>query len=222
MVNRGRKGFTLIELLVVIAIIAILAAILFPVFLHAKNTAQFSACSSNTRQWLKGMQMYMSDYNDYFPYAGANAGYNHVDKPAAFDTFYETVWKYTAKNDGIKWCPASLAMFNGTGHRINIKDWGWSYWYLCAHGNNIYVSKKANLCGVPMGRVRNPSKSPAIGDINPCHEVDFETLKDNPKKEFLFPIGYCDGHVRDVMMVASEIDRYWNPPIDGTPWVKGQ
>jgi len=45
-----RKGFTLIELLVVIAIIAILAAILFPVFAQAKAAAKKSACLSNTRQ----------------------------------------------------------------------------------------------------------------------------------------------------------------------------
>ena len=128
------------------------------------------------------MQMYMNDSNDYFPYAGANAGYNHTDKPANCDTLYETLWSYTAKNDGIKWCPASLAMFNGRGNRMNIKDWGWSYWYLCSHGNNIYVSPQACICGVHMSKVKFPSKAPAIGDINPCHDVDFEEVRNGKSR----------------------------------------
>lgn len=61
------KAFTLIELLVVIAIIAILAAILFPVFAQAKNKAkQTSAISANT-QFSKAMLMYASDYDDLYP-----------------------------------------------------------------------------------------------------------------------------------------------------------
>ena len=50
--SEHRKGFTLIELLVVIAIIAILAAILFPVFAKARDKARVTACCSNTRQLL--------------------------------------------------------------------------------------------------------------------------------------------------------------------------
>ena len=64
---RSRRGFTLIELLVVIAIIAILAAILFPVFLSAKKTAQKGACVSNLKQIDYAYRMYLADYNDYYP-----------------------------------------------------------------------------------------------------------------------------------------------------------
>ena len=62
-----RKAFTLIELLVVIAIVAILAAILFPVFSRAKAAAQRTACTSNLRQIGMAMQMYMSDNDDRMP-----------------------------------------------------------------------------------------------------------------------------------------------------------
>ncbi|MBV6459623.1 MAG: hypothetical protein HONBIEJF_02773 [Fimbriimonadaceae bacterium] len=64
-----RKGFTLIELLVVIAIIAVLAAILFPVFARAKHQAKQTTCVSNMKQIGGAIGMYMSDYDDIFPHA---------------------------------------------------------------------------------------------------------------------------------------------------------
>jgi prepilin-type N-terminal cleavage/methylation domain-containing protein/prepilin-type processing-associated H-X9-DG protein len=66
--NRSRKtGFTLIELLVVIAIIAILAAILFPVFGRARENARRSACASNMRQLGLAFRQYTQDYDGYHP-----------------------------------------------------------------------------------------------------------------------------------------------------------
>jgi prepilin-type N-terminal cleavage/methylation domain-containing protein/prepilin-type processing-associated H-X9-DG protein len=62
-----RRGFTLIELLVVIAIIAILAAILFPVFARAKDAAKQSACLSNLRQIGTAFSMYLGDEDDRMP-----------------------------------------------------------------------------------------------------------------------------------------------------------
>ncbi len=59
-----KRGFTLIELLVVIAIIAILAAILFPVFAQAKVAAKKAACISNMKQWSLAHQMYWADFDD--------------------------------------------------------------------------------------------------------------------------------------------------------------
>ncbi|NLO05795.1 MAG: DUF1559 domain-containing protein [candidate division WS1 bacterium] len=62
-----RNGFTLIELLVVIAIIAILAAILFPVFARAREKARQSSCLSNVKQIMLGCLMYVQDYDETLP-----------------------------------------------------------------------------------------------------------------------------------------------------------
>src|SRR5213080_4811739 len=65
---RKRRGFTLIELLVVIAIIAILAAILFPVFAQARDKARMATCISNMRQIGSALMMYVQDYDETYPY----------------------------------------------------------------------------------------------------------------------------------------------------------
>ena len=65
----ARRGFTLIELLVVIAIIAILAAILFPVFARARAKARQAQCTSNLKQLGIALEMYSSDYDDLYPFA---------------------------------------------------------------------------------------------------------------------------------------------------------
>src|SRR5438876_9260155 len=62
-----KSGFTLIELLVVIAIIAILAAILFPVFARAREQARRTACISNVKQLGTAWMMYVQDYDESFP-----------------------------------------------------------------------------------------------------------------------------------------------------------
>ncbi len=75
MISR-RRGFTLIELLVVIAIIAILAAILFPVFARAREKARQTACLSNVKQLTLAGIMYGSDWDGHMPYhyTKANSG----------------------------------------------------------------------------------------------------------------------------------------------------
>lgn len=72
--NKTRKeGFTLIELLVVIAIIAILAAILFPVFAKAREKARQSTCLSNEKQIGLALLQYVQDYDENYPqWAGSN------------------------------------------------------------------------------------------------------------------------------------------------------
>jgi prepilin-type N-terminal cleavage/methylation domain-containing protein/prepilin-type processing-associated H-X9-DG protein len=68
-----KRGFTLIELLVVIAIIAILAAILFPVFAKAREKARQTSCLSNVKQIVLGMLQYAQDYDERMPHGYSSA-----------------------------------------------------------------------------------------------------------------------------------------------------
>src|SRR5438046_1774230 len=83
MTTRDRRGFTLIELLVVIAIIAILAAILFPVFAQARASARAISCVSNTKQTSLALLMYAQDYDETFPRLDNNGSCWYQESPCA-------------------------------------------------------------------------------------------------------------------------------------------
>ena len=83
--QRSNKGFTLIELLVVIAIIAILAAILFPVFAQAREKARAISCLSNTKQLAVAVMQYTQDYDEMLP---MRQNPNLPGSPAIADILY--------------------------------------------------------------------------------------------------------------------------------------
>lgn len=116
-----RRGFTLIELLVVIAIIALLTAILFPVFARARENARRSACQSNLKQLGLGIHQYTQDYDEKFPPgAGTAAAIGGVDQlgagtnptggymyPGAPPNYLREIHPYV-KNTQIHVCPSSI------------------------------------------------------------------------------------------------------------------
>src|SRR5712692_7814212 len=75
------RGFTLIELLVVIAIIAILAAILFPVFARAREQARKTTCASNMKQIATATLMYAQDYDELFPGSSTDSRFDQKSGP---------------------------------------------------------------------------------------------------------------------------------------------
>ncbi len=122
-----RAGFTLIELLVVIAIIAILAAILFPVFAQAREKARQTSCLSNCKQLVTSTLMYIQDYDEMFPLAyGWNAG-------AWYGSGGATTWGPFVGDTPADWRSTSAAAQNVYG----------AYW-----GNSIQPYVKNQQVGV--------------------------------------------------------------------------
>lgn len=103
-----RKAFTLIELLVVIAIIAILAAILFPVFAQAKEAAKKTACLSNVKQQATATIIYVGDYDGTYPQSvystDAPNGYLIPASGTHVFSVYDAILPYT-KNQDLFTCP---------------------------------------------------------------------------------------------------------------------
>jgi prepilin-type N-terminal cleavage/methylation domain-containing protein len=98
---RKKRAFTLIELLVVIAIIAILAAILFPVFARARENARRSSCQSNLKQIGLGVLQYTQDYDETLPPAGTSTP---VPKSG-----FGWIWTLISKVSNFGSAPAILA-----------------------------------------------------------------------------------------------------------------
>ena len=101
-----KRAFTLIELLVVIAIIAILAAILFPVFAQAKEAAKKSACMSNMKQIGTGLQLYLGDVDDKVFYRSGSAFSRSGLIPTTnFNRWWNLLLPYL-KNTDLYRCPS--------------------------------------------------------------------------------------------------------------------
>ncbi|HLV81519.1 MAG TPA: DUF1559 domain-containing protein [Chthonomonadaceae bacterium] len=125
--SNARAAFTLIELLVVIAIIAILAAILFPVFAQAREKARAISCLSNLKQNGLGVLMYVQDYDETFPIATDNN----------WDMTWVTAVQPYEKSFDIFRCPDDTTSLSGINAFYSQPDWaGVPISYAC---NGLYL-----------------------------------------------------------------------------------
>jgi len=132
-----KKGFTLIELLVVIAIIAVLAAILFPVFARAREKARQTTCTSNQRQLAVSIQMYAQDHEETLPLAESWMSAIAVSDDKMYD------------------CPSSARKGNGGDP---------DYLYIAAKYTGSGPGTPALLSACSLGEVADPSSMPVLLD----------------------------------------------------------
>jgi prepilin-type N-terminal cleavage/methylation domain-containing protein/prepilin-type processing-associated H-X9-DG protein len=178
---QSRRGFTLIELLVVIAIIAILAAILFPVFAQAREMARRTNCSSNLKQLGLAFETYLSDYDDTFPPASYQ-GQPGMTKPDNFGAFR---WPWLvlpyAKSMDLFYCPSDGTSYSdpqtGSDYRDPkaeyfgylwglLPNYGYNWWYLAPDPttDDPAQAKTSNSEGVSLSDVRSSSNTLLLAD----------------------------------------------------------
>ena len=189
-----RRGFTLIELLVVIAIIAILAAILFPVFARAREKARQSNCLSNVKQLALGTMMYCQDYDERLP-----ASYT-IGAPAGAQYWYEILQPYI-KNTQLLICPSWSSYTLGYGWNYSTLTY---YWHSSTGGYGYG--------GCPIGEIKSPAETVLLADSG-AHQVSSGgwsngmtyviTYARNPNNYFVYlrhnetaNVAFCDGHAK--------------------------
>ena len=176
-----KHGFTLIELLVVIAIIAILAAILFPVFAQAREKARQTSCLSNCKQIGTAVQLYVDDYDETYPlmdFSNTDAGgYAATGVRIITDLSYsQTTWAWMhaifpyLKNPQMYACPSSkFKNTNGGSKELFVVCYGINpYIGGVPHGSNVttYAAYTGTLSAVAMSQVKNTAETIFVGETS--------------------------------------------------------
>jgi prepilin-type N-terminal cleavage/methylation domain-containing protein/prepilin-type processing-associated H-X9-DG protein len=207
------RGFTLIELLVVIAIIAIMAAILFPVFAQARAKARSISCLSNMKQAGLAWSMYAQDYDETTPPQHSGAGYWYVIMQTYMKNWNMMLCPDRSDTAGCKdpnnpFSPRCLGYGYNDGF---ISDTGYGLAYTQtkdAQGNTLRA-------GRPLAAIATPSDCVAFGDTydNPGYSIAMDNmlsrlpdgytsggLRHMQHANFVF----ADGHAKSIRMQAGE------------------
>ena len=165
MKSRGPvSGFTLIELLVVIAIIAILAAILFPVYVSAKRSAHQSSCVSNLKQLASAMHSYTNDWSGTFPMAHRGTYSYAYGGDDSEDVYWQkAIYGYASKKWQLFYCPALTPKQVDFGNKYPSASFCMysSIGMNCALGFDVGPIPAAKL-----DSIRVPTKTVMLGDAS--------------------------------------------------------
>ena len=242
--SRKAQGFTLIELLVVIAIIAILAAILFPVFARARENARRASCQSNLKQIGLGILQYAQDYDEKYPRQSlGNTDSSPVDAanlqtdpsmPGAKYAF----WNGTASSHYITWRDMtfpymkSLQLFVCPSLPTSETYSGYAYSDgLSGMHASSYVTGSTDGSSISLAAVKQPAIALMAMDLSwPDLSImvpsTVASMANTPTTyaSYTFPhfvgsnVLFADGHVkwldRSKFVNASTAQPMWNPFID--------
>lgn len=230
-----RKAFTLIELLVVIAIIAILAAILFPVFAQAKAAAKKTQALSNSKQVILGFSMYIADYDDVYPE-------HTVGFATGTETSSSLIWNGTLQpylknnqlaNDPMASNPVlSYNNVNFTGEYWQPVDYkqlalgyNWNFTsqldYACSVDFNpgtpscsVFFSQNqiefpAQFLLVASSAQRTPSQTGDGFWVSPIHNIDADNGISDRHSGAVTIVGFIEGHAKAIhsttLLVSDQV-----------------
>ncbi|MFO7945480.1 MAG: DUF1559 domain-containing protein [Armatimonadota bacterium] len=206
--SKRTNGFTLIELLVVIAIIAILAAILFPVFARAREKARQTSCLSNVKQLSLGVQMYLQDFDETLPFAHlyttGTPDHNEFSGLSRNFLYWMDLIKPYVKNKQFYNCPSTSNQWCSYGYNIQ-----------CGYYNNdgpgaSHPERTGPMYrGVNMSEFNKPAEFVLMADST-AHSSYYEvwngiwTNPDNAYYDTMWPathndgvnVGFVDGHAK--------------------------
>jgi prepilin-type N-terminal cleavage/methylation domain-containing protein/prepilin-type processing-associated H-X9-DG protein len=217
------RAFTLIELLVVIAIIAILAAILFPVFARARESARRITCASNLKQLGVAVQMYTQDFDEKYPW-GANWHGTRREVDSLFHRGNRAGINAYVKNEAVWHCPDDAVWDKDNQTKLYYTSYGtqfdaWydtHYWDPQTGGDQTVCKCNAALQGVATAAVEFPSEKGMMFDQLGWHVGNNDVLVRDPRTRKVIDgarrnVLYCDGHVK-----LDPIPVYGPTPTTGT------
>jgi prepilin-type N-terminal cleavage/methylation domain-containing protein/prepilin-type processing-associated H-X9-DG protein len=216
----SRRGFTLIELLVVIAIIAILAAILFPVFAKAREKARQASCQNNIRQVMLGILQYCQDYDETGPTSGSQ---KRTNADGSFGTcggakcLWVTYWpdsagyrlNYQDVGEQIYPYVKSKQVFYCPNYQDVSKFPGISYWANLTQKNQVatWITSENKYPPAETGVIFDTINAETVGKVTgaQCASCSSTTNNALPKPPHMGGgnVAFLDGHVKYLPWVAA-------------------
>ena len=208
-----KRGFTLIELLVVIAIIAILAAILFPVFAKAREKARQSSCLSNVKQIMVATLAYAQDYDEMLNELYRGGGpYGFVPWTAQLEPYIKNQQVFVCPSHKFNHCSTAGAWAYVLWHDYWPNSYGFNNW----NGGGTAASGPwvgyGDSGGKSLGCIKRPAEIIHIGDHTSCYQfywtsgnyVDvWNTSTARPHNDG-GNFGFVDGHAKWLRTLKNE------------------